>query len=167
VRHETTKVLSGERYEGEYRDIWDDHKHSQEFEHNLINRKTTWSLTAQTLLFAAYGVVFGIKTSDVKGNQVNSSNVSSDLRNTIAAAGLAIAVLTFIGILALVRSKYLSWKLYEGFFDNCAEKEDRLPRPLTQLDWGVRTRNTMMTLSPDLMLPVIFAAAWVALLARG
>jgi hypothetical protein len=62
VGHETTTILSGERYEGEYRDIWDDHNHSQEFEHNLINRKTTWSLTAQTLLFAAYGVVFGIKS---------------------------------------------------------------------------------------------------------
>jgi hypothetical protein len=166
VGHETVTVLPGERYEGEYRDIWDDHNHRQEFEHNLINRKTTWSLTAQTLLFAAYGVVLGIKTSSVKGNQENSSSVSSDLRCAIAAAGLAMAVLIFIGILTLIRSKYLSWKMYERFFDNCAE-EDRLPRPLTQLEWGVRTRNTIMTLSPDLALPVIFAVAWVVLLIRG
>jgi hypothetical protein len=95
----------------------------------------------------------------VNSGSVSSGSVSSDLRNTIAAAGAAMAVLTFIGILALVRSKYLSWKLHEAFFDNCAEKEDRLPRPLTRLDWGVRTRNTMITLSPDLMLPVIFVAA--------
>jgi hypothetical protein len=47
----------GERYKGEYRDIWNDHNHHQELEHNLINRKATWSPTTQTLLFAAYGLV--------------------------------------------------------------------------------------------------------------
>ena len=46
---------ANDRYK-EARDVWEDSQHRQEFEHDLINRKTTWSLTGQTILFAAYGV---------------------------------------------------------------------------------------------------------------
>jgi hypothetical protein len=38
---------------------WEDAQSRQEFEHELINRKTTWLLTSQGLLFTAYGVTFG------------------------------------------------------------------------------------------------------------
>jgi len=38
----------GERYP-ERRDIWNDYNHRQEFEHDLINRKTTWWLTYDPL----------------------------------------------------------------------------------------------------------------------
>src|SRR5438034_11452294 len=75
-----------EKYQGEYRDIWCDHNHQQEFEHELINRKTTWSLTAQTILFTAYGLVLGI----------DSPEVSKKFRYVVAGSGLALAVLMFI-----------------------------------------------------------------------
>ena len=39
--------------------MWQDQNHRQEFEHDLLNRKTTWGLTGQTILFAAYGVTLG------------------------------------------------------------------------------------------------------------
>ena len=45
------------------RSSWDDYNRKQEFEHDLINRKTTWSLTTQGILFAAYGVTFSAKSS--------------------------------------------------------------------------------------------------------
>src|SRR5438034_10742862 len=75
-----------EKYQGEYRDIWCDHNHQQEFEHELINRKTTWSLTAQTILFTAYGLVLGIDIPEV----------SKKFRAGVAGLGLAREDLRFI-----------------------------------------------------------------------
>jgi hypothetical protein len=152
VGNKTTIRLTGEKHEGEYRNIWNDHNHRQEFEHELINRKTTWSLTARALLFTAYGLVLGAKTS----------GVSSKFRYIIAGAGLALAISIPIGIAALIRSKYISWKLYEHFYERCAEYP-RL-RPLVRLEWGVNTRNTKVTLFPDVLLPAVFATAWIVLL---
>ena len=57
----------------EFRDVWQDCNHRQEFEHDLINRKTTWSLTGQTILFAAYGVTLGS----------NLTNKSAEFRGVI------------------------------------------------------------------------------------
>jgi hypothetical protein len=137
-------TLAKERYQ-EDRDIWYDCNHRQEFEHDLINRKTTWSLTAQTILFTAYGL----------------SNVGGKFRYAIAISGLATAIVIFIGILALINSKYQSWKMYKDFYESCP---DQLPLPLLNLQWGVETRNTWRTLLPDLSLPVIFAVAWIVIL---
>jgi hypothetical protein len=115
-----------EKYQGEYRDIWCDHNHRQEFEHDLINRKTTWSLTAQTLLFTAYGLALGIQDPDV----------SRRFRYVVDGSGLALAVLIFIGINSLIYSKRKSWEMYRDFYDEYAE--NYLPRPLERpLKWGV------------------------------
>jgi len=46
------------------RDVWHDYNDRQEFEHDVINRKTTWGLTGQTILFAAYGVTLRSDPSD-------------------------------------------------------------------------------------------------------
>jgi hypothetical protein len=35
---------------------YEDHRDALQFEHELINRKVTWLLTSQTLLFAALGL---------------------------------------------------------------------------------------------------------------
>lgn len=40
------------------RRAWLDHRDQQQFEHQLIDRKTTWLLSTQAILFAAYGVTF-------------------------------------------------------------------------------------------------------------
>jgi hypothetical protein len=141
-----------ERYRGEYRDIWCDHNHRQEFEHELINRKTTWSLTAQTLLFTAYGVSFGI-----------DPDAGRKFRYVVAGAGVALAVLLFIGIRSLIYSKRRSWEEYCKFYNSFAE--NHLPRPIVRpLQWGVETRNTKVTLFPDQYMPVVFAIAWLIIL---
>jgi len=75
----------------EARDVWADSARRQEFEHDLINRKTTWSLTGQTILFAAYGV-------SLRSDFVDKSN---EFRNVVALSGLAVAVVTFAGVLAI------------------------------------------------------------------
>ena len=40
-------------------DPWEDYRKGQEFEHTLIDRKTSWFLAAQGLVFAAYGLSLG------------------------------------------------------------------------------------------------------------
>jgi hypothetical protein len=138
------------------RHIWDDHNHRQEFEHDLINRKTTWLLTTQALLFAAYGVTF-------IGDRIDGMRIP--FRNVVAYSGLAIAAIVVVGVCAVIISKFLSWKAYRAFFDS---NPIALPMPLDQgkLQWGVHTVNTLAALAPDVLLPVVFIVAWWQLAGR-
>jgi hypothetical protein len=145
-------VRRSEMSESEYRQIWQDHNERQDFEHGLIDRKTTWWLSAQSLLFAAYGVSLS-GVLDAEGGT---------FREAVAFAGLAAALLTFIGVAAVIISKHLSWRLYKKFFCNW----EHLPVPLDSkpLQWGVHTTNTIFTLAPDALLPIVFICAWLYLL---
>jgi hypothetical protein len=146
-----TQTQTQNRYR-ESRDVWLDCYHRQEFEHDLINRKTSWSLTSQSILFAAYGLT-------LSSNSVDKSN---EFHRVVALAGFAIAVLTLIDVLAIIRSKRLSWRQYRDFYS--AHKLP-LPGPLAEKEhqWGTNTRNTWFTLTLDILLPVIFAGAWLYL----
>jgi hypothetical protein len=143
---------AGERYQ-ECRDTWNDHNARQEFEHELINRKTNWWLTTQTILFAAYGLT--LSNDFIPGG--------NEFRYVIAFAGLAMAVVTFVGVLAIINSKRLAWKLYAKYYK---ENQIKPPPPINAkpLQWGVNTHNTWLTLAPDVLLPFIFGVAWVLLL---
>jgi hypothetical protein len=127
---------------------WDDFNKRQEFEHELINRKTTWLLTTQAILFAAYGVSLD--------NQDNSAG----LREVIVWTGVSVALLTWIGVGTVVISKLLSWRDYAAFY--CGPSHSP-PEPLNRqkLQWGVRTWNTLLTLVPDLFLPLVFVLGWL------
>ena len=139
----------------ESRDIWEDYNARQEFEHELINRKTTWGLTTQAILFAAYGVTLDSRIWD--------EGIS--FREIVAWSGLAVAIAMFFGVIFVVRSKRLSWKEYANFY--YAAKDHFPPQPLRKrpLQWGVDTGNTWLSLLPDILLPVIFATAWVFVMA--
>lgn len=134
------------------RDIWDDYHRRQEFEHSLIDRKTTWLLTTQSILFAAYGLTFGT----VRGN-----DDLEDFRAVVARLGVSIAAIVLLGVAALIISKWLSWWQYRRFF--------RLARPTfypldrKELQWGVKTKITPFDLIPDVLLPIAFIVAWTAL----
>lgn len=73
-----------ERSKPEMRVMFDDHHARQEFEHQLIDRKTTWLLASQALLFAAYGVTYDASGAD-------GTPPVEDFRRWIARSGLAIA----------------------------------------------------------------------------
>ena len=135
------------------RDEWDDYDKRQEFEHQLIDRKTTWLLTSQSILFAAYGVTL---------NATASGDLVSSFRRVVAVAGLLIAVFTWVGVVALINSKRLSFREYREYFDDPAVD---LPKPLNRraLQWGVDTRNTCFVLLPDVLLPLVFVGAWLVL----
>jgi hypothetical protein len=140
------------------RDIWKDYNDRQEFEHDLINRKTTWWLSTQTILFAAYGVTLSDKILPEP-----LATLAINFRKIVGFVGLAVALATFIGILAVINSKWISWREYKEFFEKNS-KEYPLPEPLKALNkkvtWGVNTINTCVSLTPDVLLPVIFFAAW-------
>lgn len=143
--------LSNRAYE-EMRDTWADYEKRQEFEHALIDRKTTWLLTTQGLLFAAFGLTFDAAPT--------APNVDS-FRGIVAAAGLLTATVALIGVIGLVNAKRMSWKAYREFFEKTTPRE--LPRPLDRapLEWGVRTTNTWFVLAPDVFLPLLFVLLWI------
>jgi len=140
----------------ESRAIWIDYTKGQGFEHELINRKTTWLLTTQGLLFTAYGVTFR-ETGDDPGLLA--------FRQVIIFTGVAIALITMVGVGALIFSKIWSWLKYRALF--LASEKLTLPEPLNEqpLPWGVQSNNTAITLIPDLALPLVFARAWLAVAA--
>jgi hypothetical protein len=146
-----TQTQTPERYK-ESRDVWLDSYDRQKFEHDLINRKTSWSLTGQSILFAAYGLT-------LSSDSVDKSN---DFHRVVALAGFLIAVLTLIDVVALVHSKRMSWRQYRDFYRT---HKLPLPKPLDEKEhqWGVNTKNTWFTLTLDMGLPVIFAGAWLFL----
>lgn len=139
----------------ENRDIWQDFNKRQEFEHDLINRKTTWWLTAQALLFTAYGVTL----------RADTNPDALHFRRVVAASGITLAVITLLGVAAVIGSKVTSWCDYKAFFSSDTAGA-RPPQPLDrgQLQWGVRTWNTWITLAPDVLQPVVLGTAWIVLL---
>jgi hypothetical protein len=141
----------------ESRDVWKDFNHRQEFEHLSVDRKTTWGLTTQALLFTAYGVTFA-------GRSVPDE--LDHFRGVVAWAGLIIAAFTLLGIAAHINSKRLSWKQYQNFYKNSTTTV-HLPAPFEdkKLAWGVNTYNTLLTLIPDIGFPAVFIGAWWWLLA--
>jgi hypothetical protein len=141
-------------------ETWRDHERRQEFEHQLIDRKTTWLLTAQTILFAAYGVTFRVGST---------AEEVREFRTVVSFVGIAIAAAVLIGVMALVNSKRFAWKDYQKYFEDprAAFDEARvpLPKPLkAPLQWGVRTPNTVIALAPDLFLPIAIILAWASLM---
>ncbi len=138
----------------ELRDIWDDYNHRQEFEHELLDRKTTWLLTSQTILFAAYGVTFGAS---------QRTHGLGDFRRVVAWAGLITSVVVFLGILALVRAKYLSWRAYRAYYEQPRTPDPPKPIGSGNLQWGVHSWTTVLALTPDCVIPLVFARAWYVL----
>jgi hypothetical protein len=144
----------GSRYQ-EMRDIWSDYSHRQEFEHELLNRKTLWLLTTETIIFAAYGLTF---------QRARTAQGVNEFRNVLEWSGLLIALVGLFGVLFLIRSKARSWRTYEAFY--ARPDAPKPPRPLDEesLQWGVTTGNTRLTLAPEIAIPLLFIGAWCVLI---
>lgn len=117
--------------------FYKDHWHKLEFEHGLINRKITWLLSTQAILFAAYGITFAR----------NAVREAGKFRTVIAYSGMFMSLLILFGVLASLTAKYLVWQDYRKAHDPGAK-------------WGIRTWVTWVGLLPDVFLPVLFAVAW-------
>lgn len=101
------------------------------FEHELINRRLTWLLTSQTILFAAYGFATG------------SGSGTEVFLLVTPIAGAVISGLIFIGVVCAILAKCVAWVKHG------------------QEDLGVKTWITFVAFVPDLMLPAVFASAWI------
>jgi hypothetical protein len=111
------------------------------FEHELINRRLTWLLSSQSILFAAYGVA--LRTG---GPGTSASEIVDLFLRVTAITGTVIAILILIGVVAGILAKRTVWK-------DSKEKQ-----------FGVRTWITYLGLVPDVLLPIVFAVAWISIL---
>lgn len=142
----------------EQHEIFKEYLDRQKFEHELIDRRVTWLLTSQTILFAAYGL--GVS---------KDSDIPQLFLNAVAVSGLLSSLFLFIGIVAGVRAKWQSWQDYLKLQNQCNEVDGSAASVPENLDdfrkeWGVRTRITKLAIVPDLFLPLIFLGAWVSVL---
>jgi Na+-translocating ferredoxin:NAD+ oxidoreductase RnfD subunit len=101
------------------RETWKDYRNGQEFEHQLIDRKTSWFLTAQTILFAAYGL---------SSQETPETSLAQDFRNVTASSGQVLALIALVGVLSLVVAKVVHWRKYRAFF----EAHRSLPAPYSE-----------------------------------
>ena len=111
-----------------------------DFEHELLNRRITWLLSSQALLFAAYGITF-----------TGTVPAARHFQEVIAWSGMIVAVLILIGVLAGLIAKHKIWQDYKA-------------RYYRHQPWGVRTGLTWLGLVPDICSPLLFAGAWLFVL---
>jgi hypothetical protein len=105
------------------------------FEHELINRRVTWLLSTQSILFVAYGLAL----------QHNNARLFLSVTPIL---GIGIAVLILVGIVAAILAKRSTWKDYAD------EHKDK------DVQFGVRDIFTYLRFVPDIALPLSFAVAW-------
>ena len=131
----------------------------QEFEHNLINRRLTWLLTSQSILFAA--LAFSL------GQDVNPDHKTLFLI-IVSSLGLFLSMAIFLGIWMGVRAKYLNYKDInkDKDKDKDIDKDDEIKKKGEKIPWGVRTWITNIALIPDVLMPVAFSVAWLFILLK-
>jgi len=116
------------------------HNHQLQIEYELINRKLTWLLSSQSILFASLAFVIG--------NAI-AQNQNRMFSNIFCILALSIPLLIFIGVIMAVVAKVRTWKDYNS---QCPVDERQ------QL--GVRNWITFLALMPDVLMPIAFIGAW-------
>ncbi len=112
-------------------------------EHELINRKLTWLLSSQSILFASLAFVLGKELGDVTEAQ---KDLFFDI---VSLLGMGISFLILIGVSMTVTAKVVSWKDYKR------------SRPFSERNpLGVRNWITFLALIPDVFMPMAFIGAW-------
>lgn len=113
-------------------------------EHELINRKLTWLLSSQSILFAALAFVLG------KDMEPGVEQAQKNLFfNIVSLMGMVISCLILIGVSMAVAAKVVSWKDFNR------------PRPIPErTPLGVRNWITIFALAPDVFMPIAFIGAW-------
>lgn len=136
----------------DYRQQFEDHRSGLEFEHDLINRKLTWLLTSQTILFAALGLTLQAP--------------SVTLVRIVGGVGLAICSFISIGLVGNVIAKVLVHNDYSKVEPHTgSEQAVRWGlRGTGKVEFGVRTWTTWLGLLADFGIPLTFLAAWICVL---
>lgn len=110
------------------------------FEHELLNRRVTWLLSSQTILFAAYGL------------SISEHDKGEIFREVIPMVGIVLSTIVLIGIVAAFIAKIVAWN------------DLRRHKEYENEQLGIRTWITFLGYTPDFFIPFIFAIAWYYLL---
>jgi len=129
-------------------DKMENYEKRQAFEHDLINRRLTWLLSSQTILFAALALIVH---NDVK------EEYKTLFFKTISYLGIFISISIFISICMGIVAKYLNFR------DEQKNQEKNPHKYDGPVQWGVRWYITAIALVPDIAMPVGFFAAWVCM----
>jgi hypothetical protein len=108
-------------------------------EHELINRRLTWLLSSQSILFAALAFVLGKDVPEA---------TQKLFFKVVSCLGMGISLSIFVGVLMAVIAKRVIWKDYNK------------NHPNTKQSLGVRTWITILALAPDVLMPIAFVSAW-------
>jgi hypothetical protein len=120
----------------EDRKPFDDYVRDFRFQHDLIDRKITWLLTSQTILFAALGLTTAAPVLD--------------LVHVIGLLGLAICIAVVIGLVGNIVAKYCVYRDYR--------------ERLESVRFGVRGWTTWFGIATDVLIPAAFIGAWIFVL---
>ena len=143
---------------------YEDHRDALQFEHALINRKVTWLLTSQTLLFAALGLMLDAE--------------SITLLRIIAGVGLAISITIAFALWGNMAAKRYVHSDYVDYLQSVRQRSWPPPRgeqmytalgapKANRFEFGVRTWTTYHSMAMDLLVPLIFIVGWVLVLING
>lgn len=123
------------------------------FEHELINRRLTWLITSQAILFAAYAVSLEKGTPSAANAPSPLLQGAALFRQVTAWSGIAIAVLILLGVTFTLLAKRKLWKIY------------RTKHPSEP--FGVITCVTYAAFASDALLALVFVVAWVVVLCNN
>jgi hypothetical protein len=132
----------------DWRLIFEDHVKGLEFEHELIDRKITWLLTSQTILFAALGLSLRAPVLEFV--------------RIIATVGLVLCVFIIVGLVGNIMAKRFVYSDYRNRVD--AGQTSWGVRGTGKVEFGVRSRTTWLGIVADIAIPLTFAVAWVFVL---
>ena len=119
----------------------DEYSSRLKFEHELINRRVTWLLTSQSILFAAYGVAL-------------KPPRALFFLQVVALTGATTAIIILVGILTSYIAKYYTWQ----DFRNSGNANE---------PFWVRTRLTYIGAIPECAMPILLTFAWVILFVKA
>ena len=83
-------------------DLFDKYDQGLQFEHELINRRLTWLLTSQTILFAALAFA--------QGKDIPEDAQASLFFDVVTRLGFWISILILIGVVMGVIAKCMVWR---------------------------------------------------------
>lgn len=149
-RDEQSRIAREAHDGSQARVAWEIYNGRQEFEHDLINRKISWFLTTQSIMFAAYGLTI---------KEAPDREEAEIFRCVVAWVGLLLGVITVFGVGAVINSKWRSFHAYRSFC-KMEKIKPMEPHGASEAKWGLGTLNTLVSLAPDILTPVLFIAGW-------
>jgi len=126
------------REDSEYSVLREKWKH----EDDMINHRLNWLIMTQTILFAAYGLLLGVKVENTESNLLTKID---NLLDVLPAMGMSVSALVFLGIFGAVG----------------AMSELKKPAKSEGVTIDVASWTSWLGQATGLLLPVVFLVGWL------